>query len=112
MNKYTSNAFIYATIVAMGGFLFGLDAVLISGTLDFLKAEFGLNAIEVGGIASAPALAVLIAVPFAGIVSDKYGRKLAIIIIAIRKANKRVHIRINFTFIWSVASCLYDIYIH
>lgn len=83
MNTNARNAFIYATIVAMGGFLFGLDAVLISGTLDFLKVEFGLNAMEVGGIASAPALGVLIALPFAGIISDKYGRKLALIIIAI-----------------------------
>lgn len=60
MNSYQKNAFLFATIVAMGGFLFGLDAVLISGTLDYLKAEFGLTALEVGTAASAPALGVLL----------------------------------------------------
>ncbi|MGJ8642093.1 MAG: sugar porter family MFS transporter [Luteolibacter sp.] len=83
MTKTDKSAFIYATIVAVGGFLFGLDAVLISGTLDFLKTEFGLSSIEVGTAASAPALGVLIALPFAGWASDKFGRKKAMIIVAI-----------------------------
>ncbi|MEP4079548.1 MFS transporter [Haloferula sp.] len=83
MDKKNSNAFIYATIVAMGGFLFGLDAVLISGTLDFLKTEFGLSSLEVGTAASAPALGVLIALPFAGWISDRFGRKKAILLVAI-----------------------------
>lgn len=83
MNSFQKNAFIYSTIVAMGGFLFGLDAVLISGTLDYLKTEFGLTALEVGTAASAPALGVLIALPFAGYISDRYGRKKALIMVAI-----------------------------
>ncbi|MGJ8653468.1 MAG: MFS transporter [Opitutaceae bacterium] len=83
MLSHKTNAFIYATIVAMGGFLFGLDAVLISGTLDFLIVEFGLSALEVGTAASAPALGVLIALPFAGYISDKFGRKPAILLIAV-----------------------------
>jgi sugar porter (SP) family MFS transporter len=82
MSSYRTNAFLYSTIVAVGGFLFGLDAVLISGTLDFLKAEFGLSALEVGTAASAPALGVLIALPFAGYISDKFGRKKALILVA------------------------------
>ncbi|MGJ8724110.1 MAG: MFS transporter [Roseibacillus sp.] len=83
MDKKNKSAFLYATIVAMGGFLFGLDAVLISGTLDFLKEKFALSAIEVGTAASAPALGVLVALPFAGFISDRFGRKKAILIVAI-----------------------------
>ncbi|CAA6690687.1 MULTISPECIES: MFS transporter [unclassified Lentimonas] len=83
MTSYQRNAFTFATIVAMGGFLFGLDAVLISGTLEFLKLEFGLSSLEVGTAASAPALGVLIALPFAGYLSDRWGRKLAILVVAV-----------------------------
>ena len=83
MNSFKTNALIYSTIVAMGGFLFGLDAVLISGTLDYLRTEFGLTALEVGTAASAPALGVLIALPFAGFISDRFGRKKALILVAI-----------------------------
>ena len=60
MESHTRNAFIYATIVAMGGFLFGLDAALIAGTVDYLTKEFSLTAIQLGNVVSAPALGVLI----------------------------------------------------
>ena len=39
----SGNAFKYAIIVAFGGFVFGLDAALISGTIDFVSNEFQLN---------------------------------------------------------------------
>ncbi len=83
MSSQNKSAFFFATIVAMGGFLFGLDAVLISGTLDFLKEKFTLSAIEVGTAASAPALGVLVALPFAGFISDCFGRKKAVMLVAI-----------------------------
>lgn len=83
MESYTRNAFIYATIVAMGGFVFGLDAALISGGVDLIKAEFSLTAEQLGTAVASPALGVLIALPFAGFVCDRFGRKTAIVIIAI-----------------------------
>lgn len=82
MDRFTRNAFIYATIVAMGGFLFGLDAALISGATDFLKEKFSLSPEQLGTVVSAPALGVLIALPFAGWVCNQFGRKKAILIIA------------------------------
>ena len=83
MTSHTRNAFIYATIVAMGGFLFGLDAALIAGTVDYLTKEFSLTAIQLGNVVSAPALGVLIALPFAGFICNKFGRKKAITLVAI-----------------------------
>lgn len=83
MNSHTRNAFIYATIVAMGGFLFGLDAALISGTIEFITNEFSLSPEQLGTVVSAPALGVLVALPFAGYICNTFGRKKAILLIAI-----------------------------
>ncbi|TGV00791.1 MFS transporter [Flavivirga rizhaonensis] len=83
MGSYKKNAFTYATIVAMGGFLFGLDAALISGTTKFISKEFALSSLELGTVVSAPAWGVLLALLFAGWVSNRFGRKRAIQIIAI-----------------------------
>ncbi len=83
MSRFDKNAFLYATIVAMGGFIFGLDAALIAGTVDFITAEFALTALQIGNVVSAPALGVLIALPFAGFITNRFGRKRTIQLIAI-----------------------------
>ena len=83
MSSYQRNAFKYATIVAMGGFVFGLDAALISGTVKFITQEFGLSDWQLGTAVSAPGLGVLIALPFAGYASNLMGRRTTLHIIAI-----------------------------
>ena len=82
MNNYQRNAFTFSTIVAIGGFVFGLDAALISGTLDFITEEFSLTDWELGTAVSAPGLGVLFALPFAGYASNILGRKKTLQIIA------------------------------
>lgn len=82
MNSNTKNAFIYSTIVAMGGFVFGLDAALISGTVNFISEEFGLNDIQLGMVVGAPALGVLLALLFAGYACNKWGRRNTLIVVA------------------------------
>jgi len=82
MTRYEKNALLYSIIVAIGGFLFGLDAALISGTTDFITREFSLTAMQLGDVVSAPALGVLLALPFAGFLSDRFGRKRTLQIIA------------------------------
>ncbi|WP_218598493.1 MFS transporter [Polaribacter sp. NJDZ03] len=83
MNKHTKNAFLYAIIVAIGSFVFGLDAVLISGGFKFITQEFNLTASQVGLIGSAPGIGVLIALPLTAFSANKFGRKLTLQIIAI-----------------------------
>ncbi|MEM9326581.1 MAG: MFS transporter [Bacteroidota bacterium] len=83
MTLENRNAFAYATIVAMGGLIFGLDAALISGTLNFVAEEFGLSDLQIGSVVSAPAFGVLVALPFAGYISNQLGRKKTIQIIAL-----------------------------
>ena len=82
MSSYSRNAFTYATIVAMGGFVFGLDAALISGTLNFILKEFALTELQLGVVVGAPAWGVVVALPFAGYISNLLGRKNTLSIIA------------------------------
>ncbi len=82
MNSYQKNAFTYASIVAMGGFIFGLDAALISGTVKYLVQEFGLTDLQLGTVVSAPGLGVFLALPLAGYASNQLGRKKTLQIIA------------------------------
>jgi sugar porter (SP) family MFS transporter len=82
MSSYTKNAYLYSTIVAMGGFVFGLDAALISGTVKFISQEFGLNDIQLGMVVGAPALGVLLALFFAGYACNKFGRRKTLQMVA------------------------------
>ncbi len=78
MASYQKNAYTYATIVAMGGFVFGLDAALISGTINYLTEEFSLNELELGAAVGAPAWGVLLALIFVGYAVNTIGRKRAL----------------------------------
>ncbi|OWW23593.1 MFS transporter [Zobellia sp. OII3] len=82
MGSYKRNAFTYATIVAMGGFVFGLDAALISGTVKFITQEFSLTDLELGSVVGAPAMGVLLALVFVGHACNKYGRRTTLMIAA------------------------------
>ena len=76
------NAFFYAIVVALGGFVFGLDAALISGTVNFISSEWNLTDMQIGTVVSAPGLGVLFALMIAGYGCDKFGRKKSLIFIA------------------------------
>lgn len=76
------NAFRYAAIVALGGFVFGLDAALISGTVKFISSEFNLSDLQIGTVVSAPGFGVLFALPVASYLADKLGRKTTLQFIA------------------------------
>jgi sugar porter (SP) family MFS transporter len=82
MSTYKRNAFTYSTIVAIGGFIFGLDAALISGTVKFITEEFSLNPMELGIVVGAPSIGVLLALFFAGSACNSLGRRKTLQIIA------------------------------
>ena len=82
MSSFKKNAFLFSTIVAFGGFVFGLDAALISGTVNYLIQEFGLTDLQLGTVVSAPGLGVFVALPLAGWASNALGRKKTLQIIA------------------------------
>lgn len=75
-------AFKYAAIVAFGGFVFGLDAALISGTVKFITSEFNLTDLQVGSVVSAPGFGVIFALLVTGYFADNWGRKRTLQVIA------------------------------
>lgn len=78
----TRQIFTNAIIVALGGFVFGLDAALISGTVKFISTEFGLGDLEIGAVVSAPGFGVLFALLVTGHLCNKFGRRTTLILIA------------------------------
>lgn len=78
----TKNAFLYALIVAFGGFVFGLDIILISGTIKTITTEFGLSALEVGNIVAGPGYGALIGLICTSYFADHFGRKKTALTIA------------------------------
>lgn len=64
-----------ALIVALGGFLMGFDASVISGVNEFIEPEFNLTKIQLGWAVASLTLTATLAMMFAGPLSDKYGRR-------------------------------------
>lgn len=70
-------------IVALGGFLMGFDASVISGVIKFIEPEFGLTKIELGWAVSSLTLTATLAMLVAGPLSDRWGRKRVLFIAGI-----------------------------
>jgi MFS family permease len=64
-----------ALIAALGGFLMGFDASVISGVVGFIELEFSLSKIELGWSVASLALAATLAMLVSGPLSDRFGRK-------------------------------------
>ncbi len=64
-----------ALIVALGGFLMGFDASVISGVVGFIETEFELTKIELGWSVASLTLTATIAMMLAGPISDRFGRR-------------------------------------
>lgn len=71
-----------AFVVSLGGFLFGFDAGIISGVMNYAGPEFNLNDLQSGWVVSSPSFAAMIAMLFSGRLSDKIGRKKILVIVA------------------------------
>ena len=70
-----NNIYFLAVIAAFGGFLFGYDTAIISGTIGFVKTQFELDTVMEGWYVSSALVGTILGVSIAGILSDKYGRK-------------------------------------
>lgn len=71
-----------SVVAAMGGFLFGYDTAVISGTIAQVSQLFELDALQQGWYVGCALVGSIVGVLFAGILSDKFGRKLTMIISA------------------------------
>lgn len=75
MNNTTRHTTAIAFIVALGGFLMGFDASVISGVVKFIEIEFDLSKIQLGWSVASLAFSATFAMMVAGPLSDRLGRK-------------------------------------
>ena len=64
-----------ALIVALGGFLMGFDASVISGVVKFIEPQFDLTKLQLGWSVSSLTLMATLSMLVAGPISDRIGRR-------------------------------------
>ena len=84
MNTKKSNYLLGISFVStIGGFLFGYDTAIISGCNSFLEKHFELSAAMLGWVVSSALLGTIFGCIVAGTITDRLGRKKALILAAI-----------------------------
>lgn len=77
--KTSSSQIVYvaglALVAALGGFLFGYDTAVISGTIEQVTNQFSLNELGVGWYVGCALIGSILGVVIAGPSSDRFGRK-------------------------------------
>ena len=72
-----------SVVAALGGFLFGYDTAVISGTIAQVTHLFQLDTLQQGWYVGCALIGSIVGVLFSGILSDSIGRKRTMILSAI-----------------------------
>jgi len=85
MNKKRSSLYVISLsfIASLGGFIFGYDTAIISGCNTFLQTHFDLNAAMLGWVVSSALLGTILGCIISGAITDRFGRKRALILAAL-----------------------------
>ncbi|MGN1245485.1 MAG: sugar porter family MFS transporter [Muribaculaceae bacterium] len=84
MKQYNFAYLIFLSVVAaLGGFLFGYDTAVISGTIGMVASQFGLDTIAQGWYVGCALIGSIAGVLVAGYMGDTIGRKRSMIIAAL-----------------------------
>ena len=70
-------------VAALGGFLFGYDTAVISGTIDQVRDLYQLDAIQQGWYVGCALVGSIVGVAIAGVLSDRLGRKKTLLLSAV-----------------------------
>lgn len=90
--------FFLSVVAALGGFLFGYDTAVISGTIAQVTSLFSLDSIQQGWFVGCALVGSIIGVMCAGVLSDHFGRKKTMILSAILFTVSGVGCAISATF--------------
>ena len=84
-NDIGNNRFVIiaAAITAIGGLLFGYDTGVISGAILFIREAFTLSSSAQEIVVSAVLIGAVIGASISGVLADKYGRRIMIILASI-----------------------------
>lgn len=74
---------VIALSVSLGGFVFGYDAVVISGAIEMVEAEFAMTHWQVGWVVSAPTLSAMFASLAIGPLADRFGRRPVLLFVSV-----------------------------
>ena len=70
-------------VSTIGGFLFGYDTAIIAGCNTFLEAHFQLSPAMLGWVVSSALLGTILGCVISGSITDRFGRKKALILSAL-----------------------------
>jgi len=104
VNENTRYTVTVALIVALGGFLMGFDASVISGVVKFIEPEFNLSKIELGWAVASLTLTATMAMMVAGPLSDRIGRRPVLKIAAVLFSVSAIASAVAPNFIWLVVA--------
>lgn len=84
MNKTNNIGYVafLSIVAALGGFLFGYDTAVISGTISRVTSQFDLDSLQSGWYVGSALVGSIVGVMGAGAMSDKIGRKKTMLISA------------------------------
>ena len=83
MKKNRIYLYFICLIATMGGLMFGFDIAIISGAVPFIQPYFGWNELQLGWGVSSLLVGAIIGAFGSGVLTDKFGRKSILIIVAL-----------------------------
>ena len=83
MKKNSLYLYFICLIATMGGLMFGFDVAIISGAVPFIQPYFGWNELQLGWGVSSLLVGAIVGAFGSGVLSDLYGRKKILIVVAL-----------------------------
>ncbi|NGM65466.1 sugar porter family MFS transporter [Sphingobacterium sp. SGR-19] len=72
-----------AVVAAIGGFLFGYDTAVISGTIAQITVQFGLDTVSQGWYVGCALVGSILGVSCGGYLGDRFGRRMTLLLSAL-----------------------------
>jgi len=81
--KHLRHILFFSVVAALGGFLFGYDTAVISGTISSVAQQFALNDLQTGWYVGCALIGSIFGVAVAGWLADRFGRRPALFLAAL-----------------------------